>query len=53
MDAVATIRNGLGRQNPGLVQLLGLMVAAHNWHVARRARRRGESDAIPAGQVGS
>lgn len=24
MDAVATFRNGLGRQNPGLVQLLGL-----------------------------
>ena len=38
---------------PGAFILLGLMVAAHNWHVARRARRRGESDAIPARQVGS
>jgi electron transport complex protein RnfE len=38
---------------PGAFILLGLMVAAHNWRIARRAERRGEPGVRPAGQLSS
>jgi electron transport complex protein RnfE len=38
---------------PGAFILLGLMVAAHNWRIARRAERQGEPGVSPAGQLSS